>query len=79
MNLLAFTDASAGFSAVVDVLTFGVLGVYRKHNLHCNGCSGILYRAEVPEFVLTALSDCIDLDGVEGSKHAYQSWEVFLK
>lgn len=76
----AFTGASAGLSgALVDVLAFGALGVYRKHNPGCNGCFGILYSAEVPQFVLTALSDCIDLDGVEGAKRAYQSWEVFLR
>jgi len=56
-----------------------ILGFYRKLNLRCNGCFGILYNAEVPKFVLTPLSDCIYLNGVEGSTPAYESWDVFLR
>lgn len=54
MHLLAFTDALVGFSGgFLDMLE--VLGVCSKCSLPCNGCFGVLYRAETPEFVLTPL------------------------
>lgn len=76
MCLLASTDASVGFSD--DVLdTPKILGVYGKCGLPSNGCFGVLCRAET---VCTDSSlDYVDLNRVDGFKHAHQSQEVFIR